>query len=137
MFTRNSAKKQCLGNFNLKLQWWRAAIFCLRNPWWWLQLWPSSLNVPLVWFLNLLGVKVLILNLLKVQQATISEFLWKLSEMERAMFLDKKERYRATANLYMFDLMLFQFGVTTVILIKFIQNSDLNRKFFRKVFRKF
>ena len=57
--------------------------------------------------------------------------------MERAMFLDKKERYRATANLYMFDLMLFQFGVTTVILIKFIQNSDLNRKFFRKVFRKF
>ena len=53
------------------------------------------------------------------------------------MFLDKKDRYRATANLYMFDLMLFQFGVTTVILIKFIQNSDLNRKFFRKVFRKF
>ena len=37
----------------------------------------------------------------------------------------------------MFDLMLFQFGVTTVIVIKFIQNSDLNRKFFRKVFRKF
>ena len=57
--------------------------------------------------------------------------------MERAMFLDKKERYRATPNLCMFDLMLFQFGVTTVILIKFIQNSDLNRKFFRKVFRKF
>ena len=33
--------------------------------------------VELVWFLNLFGVKVLISNLLKEQQATIMEFLWK------------------------------------------------------------
>ena len=41
-------------------------------------------ELPLVWFLNLLGVKILDLNLPIVQQATIREFLWKPTEMERA-----------------------------------------------------
>ena len=50
-------------------------------------------------FLNLLGVKVLNLNLLKVQQAIIKEFLWKPTEMERAIFfVVKKVDNRTTVD---------------------------------------
>ena len=49
----------------------------LFNSCWWLQLWSSSVNLSLVWFLNLLVVKVTILNLKKVKLATFSEFAWK------------------------------------------------------------
>ena len=42
--------------------------------------------MPLIWFLDLLGVKGLNLNLSKVQQATIREILWKSTEMERSNF---------------------------------------------------
>ena len=62
-----------------------------------LLMWPSGLNVSLVWFLSLLGVKVLNLNLPKVQQVTIREFLWKPAEMERAnFFVIKKVDNRTT-----------------------------------------
>ena len=67
-------KYQCLGNFQLKQQRWLETFFSLRNPCWWLQLLPSGLNVSLIWFLNVLGIKFLNLNLLKVNQATIRDF---------------------------------------------------------------
>ena len=53
-------------------QWWRVTVFRLTNHFWWLQLWPGSFNLSLAWFLNLFGVKVLILSLPKVLQATLS-----------------------------------------------------------------
>ena len=61
--------------FWLKTTIMESNIFCLTNPCWWLQLWQGSSNVSFVWFLNLFGVEVVILNLPKVQQATIMEFL--------------------------------------------------------------
>ena len=45
----------------------------LTNPCWWLQLWPSSLNMPIVWFLNLFGIKILDLEL---TESTISQNQW-------------------------------------------------------------
>ena len=88
-FTQNSHQNNINRNNN----------FCLRNHCWWFQLWPSGLNGSSVWFLNLLGVKVLNLNLPKVQQATIGEFLWKPTEMERTnFFVVKKVDNRTTVD---------------------------------------
>ena len=128
MFTQNSGQNKCLENFKLKPQRWRVTVFCLRKPRWWLQLWPSSFNVPLVWFLNLFGVKAQIWNLPKVQQVTIRKFLWKRAEMESAdFFVNQTLVNRAAVDTYTFHSMLFQFCVTTATLINFTQNSDLNK----------
>ena len=89
---------------------------------------PSSFNVSLVWFLNLFGVKVRISNLPKVQQVTITEFLWKCADMESPdFFVIKKVGNRAVVDTYTFDPMLLQFCVTIATLINFTQNSDLNK----------
>ena len=89
---------------------------------------PSSFNVSLVWFFNLFGVKVWILNLRKVQQVTIREFLWKCAGMESPdFFVINKVGNRAAVDTYTCDPMLFQFCRTTAILINFTQNSNLNK----------
>ena len=62
---------------------------------------PSSFNVSLVWFLNLFGVKVWILNLRKVQRVTINEFLWKCAGMESPdFFVINKVGNRAAVDTY-------------------------------------
>ena len=69
MYTQSSCQNKCLGNFKLKPQQWRVTIFVSET----LDLVdgfscdPVVLNVSLVWILNMLGVKVLNLNLPKVQ----------------------------------------------------------------------
>ena len=105
-------------SFKLKLQQCRVAIFCLPNPCWWLWLWQSSLNVPLVWFLNLLGVKVLNLNLGPIWQAAIRD---------SHFFVVKKVDDRTAVDTFTFDQMLFQFCVTTATSINFTQSSNLNK----------
>ena len=90
-FTQNSNINKCLGNFNLKkTQWWRATVLCLTNSCCWLQLWPSIFNVSVDWILHLFGVKGLISSILKVQQATLWEFLWKVPALESANFVWNK-----------------------------------------------
>ena len=46
---------------------------------------------------------------------------------EPDFFVIKKVGNRAVVDTYTFDSMLFQFCVTTAILINFTQNSDLNK----------
>ena len=61
-------------------------IFCLTNPFWWLQLHSSNFSVSLAWFLNCFCVKFLISRLPKVQQTTIKEFLQKTLVEESTNF---------------------------------------------------
>ena len=69
---------------------------------------PSSFNVSLVWFFILVGVKVRISNLPKVQQVKIKKFLWKCAEMESPdFFVIKKVGNRAAVDTYTFDPMSF------------------------------
>ena len=42
-------------------------------------------------------------------------------------FVIRKVDNRIAVDTYTFDLMMFQFCVTTATLIKFTQNSDLNK----------
>ena len=104
-FTQDSNLLQkCLGNFYLKLQWWRAIFFvCLTDPCRELELPASSFNVmSLVWVLNLFGVQIS--NLWKLQQATIKEFLWKIPGEERTNFCVKWKPYRTIVDIY-FDFL--------------------------------
>ena len=88
-FFKGSPNFKWNGSFTIGLMWTQdhLAQYRLKCPCWWLQLWLSSLNLPLVCFLNLLGVKVLILLLQKVYQAWIRKFLWKATAMKRDDFL--------------------------------------------------
>ena len=73
-------------------------------------------------------IQVRISNLPEVQQVTIREFLWKYAKMESPdFFVIKKVDNRPAVDTYTFDPMLFQFCLTTATLIKFAQNSNLNK----------
>ena len=61
-------------------------IFLFKKSCRWLQLWPSSFNVSLAWFLKPFGLKVRISNLPKVQQITVRKFLRNRAEMESTDF---------------------------------------------------
>ena len=87
-------------------------LFCLTNPCWWLELRSSNFNVSLVWFLNLLGVKVLISSLPKVQQAYITKILWKALVEESTIFFAKQKLFNRTIVYTTFDfleLVIFNF----------------------------
>ena len=74
------------------------------------------------------GVKFLISSLRKVQHATIRGFLSKRPETESTdFFVNQTVDNRAPLYTYSFDPMLFQICLTTAILIKFTQNSGLNK----------
>ena len=80
-------------------------MFCLVNPYWWLKLWQSSLNVSLAWYFNLFGVKTRILNLPNVQHVTISKFLWISPREKSANFYVKwKLCHRTTTDTH-FDFL--------------------------------